>query len=99
MADYQDRGIIRSPVRASNLPEKVRWRSSLIAFEMTIGASEGGTGMRYVAQHIKSAGLAFGALAITGSAALAQDAARAASRHHALPRIDCRNRDLLHSQA
>ena len=34
--------------------------------------------MRYVAQHIKSAGLAFGALAITGSAALAQDAARAA---------------------
>jgi hypothetical protein len=34
--------------------------------------------MRYVAQHIKSAGLAFGALAITGSAAPAPDAARAA---------------------
>jgi hypothetical protein len=33
--------------------------------------------MRYIAQHIKSAGLAFGALAITGGTALAQDAVRA----------------------
>src|SRR6516225_9362763 len=34
--------------------------------------------MRYIAQHMKYAGLAFGALAITGGAALAQDAVRAA---------------------
>src|ERR1700720_3698276 len=34
--------------------------------------------MRYIAQHIKSAGLAFGALAITGGTTLAQDAVRAA---------------------
>jgi hypothetical protein len=34
--------------------------------------------MQYIAQHIKSAGLAFGALAITGGTALAQDAVRAA---------------------
>jgi hypothetical protein len=34
--------------------------------------------MRYIAQHIKSAGLAVGTLAITGGTALAQDAVRAA---------------------
>ena len=34
--------------------------------------------MRYIAQHIKSAGFAFGALAITGGTALAQDAVRTA---------------------
>jgi hypothetical protein len=34
--------------------------------------------MRYIAQHIKSAGLVFGALAITGGMSLAQDAVRPA---------------------
>src|ERR1700730_3615333 len=33
--------------------------------------------MRYIAQHVKCAGLAFGALAITGGTALAQNAVRA----------------------